>query len=382
MMEEGLGKQVIAFTFPFNSSKSALKPRRYKLSVCPGSPKLAVRASAGHSGEESNASTENSGSANKPKEDTLQRKGLTRRRMTNKRPSVFEATIDNMTMKRMGRGTIYYGERIEVDNNTEESDLEVLKPDAVLVTGATGRTGQWITLGLTNQDINVRCFTRKFSRAEDLFGPSGTNVDVFEGNIKQLSNVCPAVEGAVAIVCASGGSRWIPGALESVDVNGVANLVSAAREAGTVRRFVLISANDDNASPRARAKRKAERIVIDSGLPYMIIRVAALSDNEGGVKRIVIHPVNGESNSSTSSSPISRVDLAQCVCQGLVHERKLSSMISDDDSSEILPFPNCIFSVENTDEPLVPDKRFWTNSFNRIEDAFQSNPDFDEENSV
>lgn len=80
---------------------------------------------------------------------------------------------------------MYYGERLGVKTDkelaaergdtTEDETDEYLKEDPIVVIGGTGRTGQWITLGLTNQNFNVRVFTRVFERAEKLFGPSGSN---------------------------------------------------------------------------------------------------------------------------------------------------------------------------------------------------------------
>ena len=166
-----------------------------------------------------------------------------RRRRPEKKASAFENTIDDMTMKRMGRGTIYYGERAS-DSKIPDDQLlpedELLKPNPVLVTGSTGRTGQWITLGLLNQRFNVRSFSRSFDKAETLFGPSGSNVDVFEGDVTNFDQVYDAVDGAVAIVCASSAAWWWPGGFDTVDVKGVRNLVDAALKAQSVQRFVLI----------------------------------------------------------------------------------------------------------------------------------------------
>lgn len=99
-------------------------------------------------------------------------------------PNYFERNVDDLVGKRLGRGNIYYGERIGVKTDEElasergeqaEEGDEYLKEDPVVVIGGTGRTGQWITLGLVNQNFNVRVFTRVFERAERLFGPSGSN---------------------------------------------------------------------------------------------------------------------------------------------------------------------------------------------------------------
>lgn len=101
-----------------------------------------------------------------------------------RRASQFDRAVDDLMMKKYGRGHIYYGERArfgEGELSAEEegalqSEDEYLKDDAILVVGGTGRTGQWIALGLLNLGFNVRVFTREFKRAEGIFGPTGANV--------------------------------------------------------------------------------------------------------------------------------------------------------------------------------------------------------------
>lgn len=277
-------------------------------------------------------------------------------------------------MKRLGRGTIYYGERASsADGNEEQADEDeeyLLKPEPVLVAGGTGRTGQWIALGLMNQGLNVRCFTRAFDRAEKLFGPSGSNLDVFEGDLRRAQDVYDAVDGAVAIVCAAGAPWWLPGGFDAVDVRGVQNLVDAAKRAGTVKRFVLISAAAED-SPRGRAKRRSEEVVRESGLPFVIMRAPELKDTEGGLKKITLSV--GERRMRNGAN-ISRIDLAQCVCQTLVYDRSIKQL-KDEDPDGDFDFPNCVVTVENEEEPYVLDKRFWKREFNKISDAHREKTD-------
>ncbi|KAI0563236.1 epimerase [Gracilaria domingensis] len=292
------------------------------------------------------------------------------RKRPTRKSSAFERTIDDLTMKRMGKGTIYYGPRATPDlteQSTEEDQYDFLKPDPVLITGATGRTGQWIALGLINQEFNVRTFSRSYDRTEKIFGPSGSNVDVFEGDLANYEEVRDAVEGSKAIVCASGAPRWLPGGFKAVDVTGVSNLVKAACETGSVSRFVLISTVGSSGA-RESAKREAEKIVLGSGLPYVILRVKKLEDTPGGVKDIVLTSVSESDASITFSSGISRVDAAQVVCQALVYERTISQLSDADPNSEF-DFPNCIITASNGRNSPVPDKRFWKREFNRISDA-------------
>eukprot|EP00177_Eucheuma_denticulatum_P005540 GFKZ01010068.1.p2 GENE.GFKZ01010068.1~~GFKZ01010068.1.p2 ORF type:complete len:387 (+),score=41.21 GFKZ01010068.1:155-1162(+) len=297
-----------------------------------------------------------------------------RRRRPARRPTAFENTIDDLTMKRMGRGTIYYGERVSSNDSfeDEEDDEEnLLKPDPVLVAGATGRTGQWIALGLMNQGFNVRSFSRSFENAEKLFGPSGSNLDVFQGNLTNFDQVYDAVDGSVGVVCAAGSPWWIPGGLDAVDVTGVENLINASLKAGGISRFVLISTANPT-SPRGKAKRRAEELLIQSGLPYVIFRATTLSNGQGGMSTISMAVTD-----DGSIGKLTRIDLAQAICQALVYDRAISRLKQQDPDAEF-DFPNSIVNITNGNEPYVPDKRFWRREFNRISDACRDRTATDE----
>lgn len=294
-----------------------------------------------------------------------------RRRRPARKASAFENTIDDLTMKRMGRGTIYYGERAserEALQDEEDEEQFLLKPDPVLVAGATGRTGQWIALGLLNQGFNVRSLSRSFGKAEKLFGPSGSNLDVFQADLVKFDQVFEAVSGSMAVVCAAGAPWWLPGGFGAVDVQGTRNLIDASLKAGTVRRFVLISAADAQCA-RGRAKRQAEELLKNSGLPYVVIRAAQLTDGEGGLKTILLR-VSGEDPEGN----VSRIDLAQTVCQALVYDRAILRLNEENPDGDF-DFPNCVISVSNGKDDYVSDKRFWKREFNRISDAHRDKAD-------
>lgn len=70
---------------------------------------------------------------------------------------------------------------------------------------------------------------------------------------------------------------------ESSDIGTVRELLSAARAAGTIDHFVLLSSVGAG-TPRGaylKAKAEAERLVVISGVPYTIFRPSAFEDREG-----------------------------------------------------------------------------------------------------
>lgn len=311
-----------------------------------------------------------------------------RRAPPRRRLSAFEATLDNLTMKRMGRGTQYYGERVEADVDdaesiaTEDADgsetesLGDLRPDAVVVTGGTGRTGQWVCLGLANNGFTVRVVTRSIPRAEAIFGPAGSNVDIFNADITQTRTLARAFAAASALVICSAAPRWLPFSHEAVDVRGVENAVRMAVKAGSVRRVILIS-DAGVSSVHARAKRRSEQIVKDCGIPYVIVRAAALRDAEGGRRQIDVRPVVSDST-ALKIKPVTRIDLAQCICQALVHHRRIETILQEDPTSGA-SFPNCVVTIANSDGAYVPNRRFWTSVFSRVSETFTVPSETEEE---
>lgn len=325
----------------------------------------------------SSPSPPSSSSPSKP-ESVQQRPQPQRRAPAPRRMSAFDATLDNLTMKRMGRGTQYYGERIQADEapNSDEQFLEgsdqsenlmQLRPGAVVVTGGTGRTGQWVALGLVNNGFNVRVLTRSVPRAEAIFGPSGSNVDIVKGDLTNPQGLPETLASASALVLCSAAPRWLPFTHDAVDARGIENVIRAAVEAKSVRRIILIS-DTTTSSMHARAKRRAEHVIKECGIPYVIVRASALSDEEGGIRQIDIRPSLSISTSARIK-PVTRIDLAQCVCQALVHHRRVEAILEEDPDSGVA-FPNCVVTIANSDAPYVPNRRFWPSVFNRVSKTF------------
>ena len=143
----------------------------------------------------------------------------------------------------------------------------------VLVTGPTGFLGRRVVQKLIDHSYDVRCLVHSPGR-ERIF-PHGS-VDVYYGdinNVEALTSACKGIDQVihlVAVIRESGGATY-----DSVNRVGTQNVVSAAKEAGGVKQFVLVSAvgavnNPD--FPYLQSKWQGEQAVINSGLPFTIIR--------------------------------------------------------------------------------------------------------------
>ena len=144
-------------------------------------------------------------------------------------------------------------------------DLGSTRAPLVLVTGGTGTVGTSVVDRLGERACRVRVLSRR-ERA----GNEG--VEFVLGDLAGGSGVDEAVAGAEVIVhCASAGTG---------DVAATRNLVKAAAAQRTPPHLVYISVVGVDAIPFGyfQAKLAAERVVIDSSLPWTIQRATQFYD--------------------------------------------------------------------------------------------------------
>ncbi|MGB7443285.1 MAG: SDR family oxidoreductase [Coleofasciculaceae cyanobacterium] len=189
--------------------------------------------------------------------------------------------------------------------------------ERVLVAGATGGVGQLTVAKLLEIGFPVRVLTRSTEKAQKMFD---NQVEVAIGDIRKPATLPTAVQNITYIICCTGttafpsnkwdfkteaqglgsliewGKIYLDSAYrqtqarnspEQVDAQGVSNLVNAAPK--DLKRFIFISScgilrKDKppfsilNSFGVLDAKQKAEETIINSGLPYTIIRPARLID--------------------------------------------------------------------------------------------------------
>ena len=136
------------------------------------------------------------------------------------------------------------------------------RPNSVLVIGATGNFGEWISMKIMKRNINTRILARNWEKAEDMFGRDGANLDIYLGDVKDLAKVDNACEGAQAVVFAAGGGLpFGPDSYQAVGVGGVRNLCKAVGRYPTINRVILISAESDYGAGGLQADREAEEVL-------------------------------------------------------------------------------------------------------------------------
>ncbi|NET33250.1 MAG: SDR family oxidoreductase [Cyanothece sp. SIO1E1] len=191
--------------------------------------------------------------------------------------------------------------------------------DLVLVAGATGGVGQLTVSKLIGKGIKVRVLTRNVEKAQIMFADQ---VEIVPGNICDSTTLPAATQNVTHIVCCTGttafpSARWeftkihtdkswrssiewarlylnadyrqarAQNSPDKVDAQGVSNLVAMAPP--DLKRFIFVSScgilrkeklpfNLLNAFGVLDAKQKGETAIINSGLPYTIIRPGRLID--------------------------------------------------------------------------------------------------------
>ena len=189
----------------------------------------------------------------------------------------------------------------------------------VLVTGATGLLGRRVVQRLLDTGQEVRVMVHRPGRENLLATPPA---DVCYGDVSDpnaLAEACRDISEVIHLVAVIRGGRR---QFDAINRQGTANVVAAAKAAGSVRRFVHVSAVGAANTPHLQylhSKWQGEQAVVAGGLPYVIIRpslifgpgdefttaVAAL------VRLTPITPVIG--SGSNRLQPIHVDDVARCV---------------------------------------------------------------------
>lgn len=202
----------------------------------------------------------------------------------------------------------------------------------VLVTGATGFVGRRVVRELLDRGHGVRALVHTAGR-EGLFAEG--LVEVHQGSLAdpealaQASCGVDAVAHLVAIIRQRKGSTF-----DLVNRQGTANLVAAIKGAGKgaegasgrVCKLVhvsVIGAANDPAYPYLRSKWRGEQVVVNSGLPYTILRPSLLFGEgdeflntlAGLVRVFPVVPVVGSGRNRFQ--PLAADDLARCIALSL-----------------------------------------------------------------
>lgn len=199
------------------------------------------------------------------------------------------------------------------------------RPMAVLVVGATGSIGRLVVEEAIRQRYAVRALVRSQAKARQL--PAEAPVAV--GDVTRPDTLTAAVDGVGAIVFTLGSDGSGKGGAESIDYGGVRNVLRAlgsrtARIALMTSVGVTNRESSYNRSTEAHDwKRRSERLVRASGLPYTIVRPGWFDYNGPDEHRVVLLQGDRRHAGDPSDGVIARRQIAEILVSSLGSDHAL-----------------------------------------------------------
>lgn len=149
----------------------------------------------------------------------------------------------------------------------------------VLLVGGSGQLGAVIAADLVWAGYRVRALVRRGSEIGHL---KALGVDLVYGDLLNLESLKAPCEGMEYVISTATGH--IPSRpsddFSQIDTLGYRALINAARRAG-IHQFVYISGlvtPRDHAIPLCRFKRATEAMLVESGVPFTILRCDAFME--------------------------------------------------------------------------------------------------------
>ena len=192
-------------------------------------------------------------------------------------------------------------------------------PATVLVVGATGSIGRLVVEEAIRQGYATRALVRDPGKAQRL--PS--DAEVIIGDVTRPDTLQAAVAGIDAVVFALGSDGAGKVGAENVDYGGVRNVMNAlgsrtARIALMTSIGVTNRTGAYNRSTEAHDwKRRSERLVRASGMPYTIVRPGWFDYNGPDEHRLVFLQGDTRQAGDSSDGVIARRQIAEVLVHSL-----------------------------------------------------------------
>jgi len=196
----------------------------------------------------------------------------------------------------------------------------------VLVVGATGSIGRLVVEEALRQDHAVRALVRNPANAREL----PTNAQIVTADVTRPDALSGVTDDIDAIVFTLGSDGAGKVGAETVDYGGVRNILRAlgSRKKGRIALMTSIGVtNRTGAHNRATEahdwKRRSERLVRASGLPYTIVRPGWFDCNGSDEHRLVLLQGDRRQAGNPSDGAVARRQIADVLVRSLTSDRAL-----------------------------------------------------------
>ena len=206
----------------------------------------------------------------------------------------------------------------------------------ILVTGGTGFIGNVLVRNLVSLGYPIRLLINPSTETPRL--PPGLAVDVAISGFDDERSVRASLKGVKTIFHLIGTeSRGIHYDFERVDIRSTRILAELGREMGIERFFYLshLGADRHSAYPYLKAKALSEAAIVDSGVPYTILRTAAVYGKQDHFTEVFARylrafprfvPIPGDG--SAKVQPLWVDDLATCLLLCFEDEKKAFTTVT------------------------------------------------------
>lgn len=205
----------------------------------------------------------------------------------------------------------------------------------VLVVGATGSVGRLVVDEAIRQGHSVRALVRNPSKASRF--PPETHVVI--GDVTQPETLHGAVKDVDAIVFTLGAGSGGRAGTENVNYGGVRNVLGTlGSKKARIAPMSTIGVTDRTGSYNRTTeghdwKRRAERLVRTSGLPYTIVLPGWFDMNGSNQKKLIFLQGDRRQTGSPSDGVVARSQIAEVLVRSLTSDqalRKSFELISAD----------------------------------------------------
>lgn len=206
------------------------------------------------------------------------------------------------------------------------------RPTTVLVVGATGSIGKLVVAEAVGVGYAVRALVRDAGRARRL----PEEAERVVGDLTRPETLPPAVDGVDAIVFTHGSTGGGKPGSENVDYGGVRNVLAALdgrRPRIALMTTIGVTNRTGSYNRRTEAhdwKRRGERLVRASDLPYTIVRPGWFDYNDPDQHRLVFLQGDTRHAGDPSDGVVARSQIAQVLV------RSLSSGVADHKTFELV----------------------------------------------
>ena len=198
----------------------------------------------------------------------------------------------------------------------------------LLAVGATGSIGRHVVVEALRQGYEVRALVRDPQKGEEL--PRGTEIAV--ADLIRPESLSSAVARVDAIVFTHGTYGSDQEAAKAVDYGGVLNVLSALN-GGDVRIALMTAIGVTDRRGVHDWKRRGERLVRASGLPYTIVRPGWFDYNKPDQRRLVLLQGDKRQTGTPRDGAVAREQIAQVLVHSLSSDnalRKTFELIAED----------------------------------------------------